>query len=180
MLFFFVCFFSPSNLCLLLLVFGQCGQDPAAETGIPAGQERRDGGAFRRTGPSAQGAGERPAQGTDLNHSSSVLSLPPPPLIRSFRNESDWQSSPAGARGVCTRMSSFGRDQSDRCFSCVCVVIRAQHPARVGGSGRLFTEDHRRWDRFLSPSELSQEVPIFCNKAGKLGNRNFFDIPKTT
>lgn len=54
------------NRCSPLHVFGQRGQNPAAETGIPAGQEGRDGSALRRTGPAAQSAGKRPAQGTNL------------------------------------------------------------------------------------------------------------------
>lgn len=59
-----------ANLCLPLHVFGQRGQNPAAETRISAGQEGRHGGALRRTGPATQSAGKRPAQGTkpELTH----------------------------------------------------------------------------------------------------------------
>lgn len=55
-----------ANLCSPLHVFGQRGQNPATETRIPAGQEGRDDSTLRRTGPAAQGAGKRPAQGTKL------------------------------------------------------------------------------------------------------------------
>ena len=61
-----VCVCVCADLGSPLRVFGQRGQNPAAETRIPAGQEGRDGGTLRRTGPAAQSAGKRPSQGTNL------------------------------------------------------------------------------------------------------------------
>lgn len=46
----------------------QCGQNPATEERIPAGQERRNGAALRRTGLTAQGTRKRHTQGEELRH----------------------------------------------------------------------------------------------------------------
>lgn len=46
----------------------QCGQNPATEERIPAGQERRNGSALRRTGLTAPRTRKRHTQGEELRH----------------------------------------------------------------------------------------------------------------